>query len=95
MTDSAGASFTVRPGPGELRAVDLPEPGQDDIVRMLWTGLIRDPGTDRRGRVASRRAGRSPVIVGFHRALPVAARWLVPVWPRRAAASWLSGQAAL
>lgn len=46
MTGSALAFWLREPGAGEIRAVDLPEPGPDDVlVRTLYTGLSRGTET--------------------------------------------------
>jgi threonine dehydrogenase-like Zn-dependent dehydrogenase len=46
MTRSARAFWFTSPGVGELRAVDLPEPGQDEVlVRTLYSGVSRGTET--------------------------------------------------
>jgi threonine dehydrogenase-like Zn-dependent dehydrogenase len=42
MAPAAEAFWTVAPGQGEIRPVELPEPGGDDVVvRTLWSGISR------------------------------------------------------
>ena len=77
MTDSAGASFTVVRAPASSAPSIYPSPA-GDVVRMLWTGLIRDPGADRRGRWPRAAPAGHPSSRGFAALCP----WRLDGWFR-------------